>query len=143
MSVCYFPFTHLAPWHNRLIYFWYFMTISAFSTTLVSNMFLNGLNNGRLGGEFREVIREIARTIPSVLAVTWLNWIIFRFTILLPVNYLLNLPAFAFSAINFKCCARVVMGGGKIFVYSFQHCHGSILIFPNRSRTTDSISDIR
>ena len=89
------------------------MTIAAFSTTLISNMFLNGLNNGRLGGEFREVIREIARTIPSVQAVTWLNWIIFRFTVLLPVNYLLNAGAFAFKAIDFRCCARIVIGGGE------------------------------
>jgi len=98
--------------YKALIYFWYFMTIAAFSTTLVSNMFLNGLNHGRLGGEFREVIREIARTIPYENSVVWLNWIIFRFTILLPVNYLLNVNAFIFDAINFKCCARVAMGGG-------------------------------
>ena len=108
MSNATVPFT----WFHSLIYFWYFMTIAAFSTTLISNMFLNGLNNGRLGGEFREVIREIARTIPSVHAVSWLNWIIFRFTILLPVNYLLNANAFLFDALNFKCCTRVVLGGG-------------------------------
>lgn len=89
------------------------MTIAAFSGTLISNMFLHGLNNGKLGGELREVIREIAKTIPSVHAVVWLNWIIFRFTALLPVNYLLNINAFLFIAIDFRCCARVVMGGGE------------------------------
>jgi hypothetical protein len=96
-----------------LQYFWYFMTISAFSTTLISNMFINGLNNGRLGGEFRTVIREIARTIPSVHAVSWLNWIIFRFTVLLPLNYLLQVTTFLFAGIGFKCCSRIVRGGGK------------------------------
>lgn len=96
---------------KALQYFWCFMVLAAFSTTLISNMFLNGWNN--LGDEFSTVLRDIARTIPSVQAVSWLNWIIFRFTVLLPLNYLLNMPTFVFAAIGFKCCSRIVRGGGK------------------------------
>jgi len=81
------------------------MVIAAFPTTHISYMVIKGLDGGRLGGEFRFVIREIARTIPSLQAVSWRNWIIFRVIVLLPANYLLQINTFPFSSIDWKSCS--------------------------------------
>jgi hypothetical protein len=89
------------------------MVLTAFSGQLLANMFLEGLNSGlKLGSEFRSVLRDIGETIPSTISADWLNWIIFRLLIILPLNYLLQVNTYLFSMFGMKCCSRLVRGGG-------------------------------
>ena len=47
-----------------------------------------------------------------LLLEAWINWMIVRTTIVLPVAYLLQCNTFIFSTLGLKCLARVVRGGG-------------------------------
>jgi len=99
---------------KALQYYWWFMVITAFSGQLLVSMVLRGFNDGlKFGSEFREVLRAIGLTIPSTIAATWLNWIIFRLLITLPCMYLLQLNTYLFSTFNMNCCSRLVRGGGS------------------------------
>jgi Calcium-dependent channel, 7TM region, putative phosphate len=76
-------------------------------------MGLKGLTEGfELGSDAKSVLTEIASTIPTVTAITWLNWILFRFLIILPLNYLLMINTFIFDFIGLPSCSRMVRGGG-------------------------------
>jgi hypothetical protein len=97
---------------SALQYFWYFMVLTAFTGQLLVNMVIDAFREGQIAEEFTEVLRQIAITIPSTLSATWLNWIIFRVTLTLPLNYLLNINTFIFSILGWRCCSRVVRGGG-------------------------------
>lgn len=89
------------------------MVLTAFTGQLLANMALNGFNDGlAIGSEFRSVVRSVAVTVPSTVSVNWLNWIIFRMLATLPVSYLLQVNTFLFYAFGFKCCSRLVRGGG-------------------------------
>lgn len=97
--------------YKALQYFWWFMVLTAFSGQLLANMGLNALNEGlSIGTQFQEILRTIAETIPSQISVNWINWIIFRFTIILPLNYVLQVNTFLFYIFGMKCCSRVVRG---------------------------------
>lgn len=98
---------------KALQYYWWFMVLTAFSGQLLANMFLQGVNSGlKLGSEFRSVLRAIAETVPSTISADWLNWIIFRLLIILPLNYLLQVNTYLFSMFGMRCCSRLVRGGG-------------------------------
>jgi hypothetical protein len=103
---------------KALQYFWWFMVLTAFSGQLLTQVGLKAAKalkdaeGVEVASEFQFVIREIARTIPSTVSVSWLNWIIFRVTIILPLNYLLQANSFIFSALGMKCCSRLTRGGG-------------------------------
>lgn len=97
---------------NALQYYWWFMVLTAFTGQLLANMVINAFKEGSLGTEFATVLRQVATTIPSTLSATWLNWIIFRVTLTLPMNYLLNINTFAFAFLGWNCCSRMVRGGG-------------------------------
>lgn len=106
---------------SALQYYWWFMVITAFSGQLLATMGLKGLDSGLASGsdgeaeftfesEFQKILREIADSIPSRISVSWLNWIIFRFTVTLPMNYLLQINSFVLSALGLNCCSRLVRG---------------------------------
>lgn len=94
---------------KALKYFWWFMVLTAFSGQLLANMALSAINEG-FGSQFQELLRTIAKTIPSQISVNWINWIIFRFTIILPLNYLVQVNTFLFHFFGMYCCARMVRG---------------------------------
>lgn len=78
---------------------------------------INGFNVDSDGGftigtEAQRVLVQIASTIPTQIAASWINWIIVRFTITLPLNYMLQFNTFMFSCLGWNCCKRLVMGGG-------------------------------
>jgi hypothetical protein len=101
--------------NNALQYFWWFMLLAAFSGTSLSTAVINGFSEGiQIGSEVQEVIETIAVAIPSQVSATWLNWMIVRFTIVLPTQYLLQMNTFLFSWLGLKCCSRLVRGGGKL-----------------------------
>jgi Calcium-dependent channel, 7TM region, putative phosphate len=99
--------------HSALQYYWWFMVLTAFSGQLLATMGIKVSQSGEdisFENEFQRILREIAGTIPSRISVAWLNWIVFRCTITLPVNYLLQVNSFILAAIGFKCCSRLVRG---------------------------------
>jgi hypothetical protein len=49
--------------------------------------------------------------VPTQISFVWLNWIIIRFTILLPNQYLLQLNTFIFQILGWNCCRRMNSGG--------------------------------
>ena len=102
---------------RALQYFWWFMVVSAFSSTLIANMVLFGFNEGNLGGELRSILRSIARAIPSTTAAMWLNWLIFRTTVTMPALYLLQVNSFLFDFFGFRCCSRLSRGGGECCIF--------------------------
>ena len=94
---------------------------------------LLGLN---LGDSAQEVLRQVAKTIPTQVSAvrnwnpplfyhrrmlcghsqyaplqTWLNWIIVRFTYTVPVMYFFQSNTFLFKLIGWDCCARCTRGG--------------------------------
>jgi hypothetical protein len=90
------------------------MLLAAFSGNLLSTAVINGFNEGiQIGAEVQAVIEATALAIPSQVSAIWLNWMIVRFTIVLPTQYLLQMNSFLFSWLGLKCCSRVVRGGGK------------------------------
>ena len=62
--------------HIALQYYWWFMVLTAFSSTLLTTMVIDAFNEDlAFGSEFRSVLGQISETIPSTISVTWLNWI--------------------------------------------------------------------
>jgi Calcium-dependent channel, 7TM region, putative phosphate len=119
--------------HSALQYYWWFMVLTAFSGQLLATMGIKLATGSNSDGdedisfenEFQRILREIAGTIPSRISVAWLNWIVFRCTITLPVNYLLQINSFILAAIGFKCCSRLVRGvyaDVNVLVCRVHHC---------------------
>jgi hypothetical protein len=94
-------------------YFWWFMVLTAFTGPMLAYWVLGAVNKSqRLGDGLREVLIRIAGTTPTLIAANWLNWIIYRFTIILPINFLLQFNTFLFSFLGLNCCSRLTIGGG-------------------------------
>ena len=89
------------------------MLLTAFTGQLLANMTIQALDEGlSVGTEVQEMLRVVASAVPGTVSVTWLNWIIFRVTIILPLNYLLQINSFIFHAFGMNSCSRLVRGGG-------------------------------
>lgn len=96
-----------------LQYYWFFMVVTAFSGTSLATMALNYFNEKRSeGNSFTSVLVEIAGTLPTQVSTIWLNWILFRTLLILPLQYMLQVNTFIFQWLGWKCCRRCVMGGG-------------------------------
>jgi len=95
-----------------LRYYWWFMVCTAFTGSSLMTMVLNAINEGQVANSVTEVLIEIAGTIPTQVSSTWINWIIVRTTMTLPLQYMLQVNTFLFRCIGWKCCARCVVGGG-------------------------------
>jgi hypothetical protein len=106
--------TSLAQAERRAMqYFWWFMVLTAFTGPMLAYWVLGAVNKSqRLGEGLREVLIRIAGTTPTLIAANWLNWIIYRFTIILPINFLLQFNTFLFSFLGLNCCSRLTIGGG-------------------------------
>jgi hypothetical protein len=106
------------------------MLLAAFSGNLLSTAVINGFNEGiQIGAEVQAVIEATALAIPSQVSAIWLNWMIVRFTIVLPTQYLLQMNSFLFSWLGLKCCSRVVRGGGKSYEQERETSFAAFLIF--------------
>ena len=95
-----------------LRYYWWFMVCTAFTGSSLMTVVLNAINEGQVANSVTEVLIEIAGTIPTQVSSTWINWIIVRTTMTLPLQYMLQVNTFLFRFIGWKCCARCVVGGG-------------------------------
>lgn len=93
-------------------YFWWFYVVTAIWGNSLSTIVTTGLAERSFTEETFRVIRQIANTIPTVISATWLNWIIVRSTIILPLHFLLQMNTFLFRFIGWNCCSRATRGGG-------------------------------
>lgn len=88
------------------------MLVTAFVFTGLADAAIEIWNNSNLEQTFDTLIDNIAAQTPLTTAATWLNWIIVRTTMTLPLQYLLGINTFAFEYIGWNCCSRCVIGGG-------------------------------
>jgi len=97
-------------------YYWAFMVVTAFTGSTVMNTISSAINEHKLHDlkeyTYSRVIKEIGNTIPVKISAIWINWIILRSTVILPMQYLLQVNTFMFMALKWNCLARAVMGGG-------------------------------
>lgn len=97
---------------NAFLFYWYFMLVTAFTGSTLATMLLQGFVSGNFGMEFRDALNTVARTIPTSQAPVWLNWMITRTFITLPMNYLFQSMTFLYGCLRLKCLNRVMRGGG-------------------------------
>jgi hypothetical protein len=98
---------------KALQYFWYFMMLTAFTGTALTQMITQIFTTGNaIGTEIKEVLVDVADSIPTQQAPVWMNWLIVRFTYTLPFLYLLQANTFGFSIIRWGWCGRLMRGGG-------------------------------
>ena len=97
-----------------LKYYWWFMLFTAFAGTAIGSMLFDVLESQqKLETEsLQRVVLDVANTLPSTVAANWLNWIIIRTTVTLPLQYMLQLNTFVFQLFGLKCCRRIALGGG-------------------------------
>mmetsp|Transcript_24476 Transcript_24476/g.59936 ORF Transcript_24476/g.59936 Transcript_24476/m.59936 type:complete len:1293 (+) Transcript_24476:346-4224(+) len=95
-------------------YFWWFMLFTAFAGPMLAYWVLGAIyyKDDSLQGGLRKMLLAIAGTTPTTIAATWINWIIYRFTIILPINFLLQFNTFMFACLGCNCCSRLTIGGG-------------------------------
>jgi len=93
------------PLHQQ--YYWTFMVVTAFSGTSLAQLgiaYLAGKNEEN--NTFASILVGIAQTLPSQVSANWLNWIILRTFIILPLQYMLQVNTFIFQWLGWKCCRR-------------------------------------
>jgi len=98
---------------KALTYYWFFMMLTAFTGTTLTQMLTEVfINRKSLGGQIRLVLAGVANSIPTQQAPVWMNWLIVRFTYTLPLMYLFRASTFAFRILPWPCCSRRTQGGG-------------------------------
>jgi len=97
---------------NAMRFYWYFMLVTAFTGASLFQMLLEGVLEGDLSNEFKDVLGTAAASVVTQQAPVWLNWIIVRTFNTLPMMYLLQLITFVYGWLRLHCLNRVVRGGG-------------------------------
>ena len=95
-----------------LKYYWFFMLVTAFVLTAFADAAIQIWNSSELEDTVQTMLKNIAANTPLGVSGIWLNWIIVRTTMTLPLQYLITINSFAFDCLGWKCCSRCVMGGG-------------------------------
>eukprot|EP00985_Skeletonema_marinoi_P030547 scaffold32567_cov143-Skeletonema_marinoi.AAC.7 len=95
-----------------LKYYWWFMWVTAFVLTAFADAAIQIWNSSELEDTVQTMLKNIAANTPLGVSGIWLNWIIVRTTMTLPLQYLITINSFAFDCLGWKCCSRCVMGGG-------------------------------
>lgn len=99
--------------YNALQYYWAFMVVTAFSGTSLAQIGLAYLGGKQAeGNTFTTILIFVAGRLPGQVSANWLNWIILRSLVILPMQYMLQVNTFIFQWLGWKCCRRCVMGGG-------------------------------
>jgi hypothetical protein len=75
-------------------------------------MFCTLFSAGDVSTEFKDGLTNVAKTIPTGQAPIWLNWMITRTFITLPVNYLGQFMTFLYGWLKVRWLNRVMRGGG-------------------------------
>eukprot|EP00547_Thalassionema_nitzschioides_P003598 CAMPEP_0194208912 /NCGR_PEP_ID=MMETSP0156-20130528/7215_1 /TAXON_ID=33649 /ORGANISM="Thalassionema nitzschioides, Strain L26-B" /LENGTH=1137 /DNA_ID=CAMNT_0038935977 /DNA_START=263 /DNA_END=3676 /DNA_ORIENTATION=- len=104
--------SQFAAEYAAMKYFWWFYVVTAFWSTSLATVVLAAYEEQRITTEFIQVIRKAAGTVPTTISFSWINWIIVRATIVLPLHFLLQMNTFLFRMLGLNCCSRAVRGGG-------------------------------
>ena len=102
---------------HTLKYYWGFMLVTCFTGSFLATITVNLFNFGNTGNLFynttaSQVVQEIAFALPTTSSAVWLNWILVRTFIVIPLQYLFQFNAHLFRFLRLKCCARCAQGGG-------------------------------
>lgn len=97
---------------DAMKYYWWFMVTTAFAGNGIVTAVLDTFNEALFDDSFKKLLTTIADSVPTKVSATWINWMILRTTVVLPLQYLLQVNTFMFYFFGWKCCARCVMGGG-------------------------------
>ena len=102
---------------HTLKYYWGFMLLTCFTGSFLATITLNLFNFGETGDLFndttaKEVLEKIASDLPITSSAVWLNWILVRSFIVIPLQYLFQFNTHLFKLIRWKCCMRCSQGGG-------------------------------
>jgi len=94
-------------------YYWWFMLVTIFIGSSLGKMILNAFNEQKDDdNNLTTVLIKSATSLATQTSANWLNWIIFRTFLTLPLMYMLQVNSFIFGFIGWRCCRRCVMGGG-------------------------------
>jgi len=94
-------------------YYWWFMLVTIFIGSSLGKMILNALNETKdENNNLSSVLIRSAASLATQTSANWLNWIIFRTFLTLPLQYMLQMNSFVFGFLGWRCCRRCVMGGG-------------------------------
>ena len=96
--------------------YWYFTLLVTFSgSTLISTVEAFYLNKrGFSFGNIVALMENISETIPVVVSGAWINVILVRGLVTLPIVYLLNLHVLSYAILpGMLCLGRVSAGGGS------------------------------
>ena len=96
---------------SALKYYWWFMLITAFAAPYIATTVIQATQTGDLQLTTQEFLINIANTLPTQTSFGWLNWLIFRFGVTLPSQYLLQINTFLFQYLGWNCCKRMNTGG--------------------------------
>mmetsp|Transcript_6267 Transcript_6267/g.15804 ORF Transcript_6267/g.15804 Transcript_6267/m.15804 type:complete len:1341 (-) Transcript_6267:79-4101(-) len=97
---------------HALLFYWYFMLLTAFTGSTLATMLLEALTTGELQTTLKDALVQVARTIPTSQAPVWLNWIVVRTLYTLPMNYLCQAMTWLYDILPCKWLNRVMRGGG-------------------------------
>lgn len=96
-----------------LHYYWFFMAVTAFAGPSLANLAISYiLARGNYQVSFTSILLEMANGLSSRLSSVWLNWILVRTLVVLPLQYLLQINTFLFQWMGWNCCRRCSQGGG-------------------------------
>jgi hypothetical protein len=98
--------------YTAMQYFWWFYVVTAIWGNSLSTIVIKGITERSIQEETIGVIQQIANTIPTQISATWLNWILVRSLIVLPLHFLLQMNTYLFRIMGWNCCSRAVRGGG-------------------------------
>ena len=76
---------------HTLKYYWFFMLTTCFTGSFLASIVLNLFNFGNTGDLFadstaKEALSKIATDLPTISSAVWLNWIIVRSFIVIPLQ---------------------------------------------------------
>ena len=94
-----------------LHYYWYFMLTTAFVFTYFADAAIDLWYHSNVEQSLSQLANNIANATPLRTSATWLNWILVRTTMTLPLQYMLQVNTFVFSCIGLKCCCCSRAGG--------------------------------
>lgn len=104
--------SQFAAEYAAMKYFWWFYVVTAFWSTSLATVVLAAIEEQKITDQIIQVIRKAAGTVPTTISFSWINWIVVRATIVLPLHFLLQMNTFLFRILGLNCCSRAVRGGG-------------------------------
>lgn len=88
------------------------MAVTAFAGPSLANLAVSYIFAKNQKVSFTSILLEMANGLSSRLSSVWLNWILVRTLVVLPLQYLVQINTFIFQCLGWHCCRRCSQGGG-------------------------------